>query len=98
MSAGAATQDSSTGIQFVHPEKADLNPGNLTQALSSAASLKVKKDIKPIVLDYDHTRRRLHVVDRGFLIWLANQDRGELLDGVGLPRAEWDPRQQGTLI
>jgi len=61
-------------LQTHHPQGKDLNPGNLTQALQSAASLQVK-DIKPI-LDYDQTNRRLNVVDEGFFIWLANQDKG----------------------
>lgn len=69
-----------------HPEGKELNLGNLTQALQSTASLQVKKDIKPIVLDYDQTNLKLNVVDRGFLIWIANQDRIELLDLAELPR------------
>jgi hypothetical protein len=72
-------------LQSKHPQKAELNPGNLTQALNFTASLQVKKEIKPIVLDYDHTNLLLRVVDRGFLIWLQNQDRKELLDIAGLP-------------
>lgn len=68
-----------------HPEGSDLNIGNLTQALQSAASLQVKKDIKPIVLDYDQTNLKLNVVDRGFLIWIVNQDRKDLLDLADLP-------------
>lgn len=66
-------------LQKHHPQRKDLNPGNLTQALQSTASLQVKKDIKPIILDYDQTNRRLNVVDRWFFIWLANQDKNELL-------------------
>lgn len=69
-----------------HPEKAALNLGNLTQALQATASLQVKKDIKPIVLDYDQTNLRLNIVDRGFLIWIENQDRKELLDLADLPK------------
>lgn len=62
-----------------------LNPGNITQALKSTASLQVKRKITPIVLDYDQTSQRLHTVDRGFLIWLGHQDREELLTEAGLP-------------
>jgi hypothetical protein len=69
-----------------HPEGAALNLGNLTQALQATASLQVKKDIKPIVLDYDQTNLRLNVVDRGFLIWIENQDRSELLELADLPK------------
>ncbi len=67
-----------------HPEGKNLNPGNLTQALQSVANLQVKKDIKPIILDYDQTNLRLNVVDRSFLIWLDNQNRDELLQLAGL--------------
>ena len=68
-----------------HPERAALNLGNLTQALQATASLQVKKDIKPIVLDYDQTNLRLNVVDRGFLIWISNQDKSDLLELADLP-------------
>lgn len=67
-----------------HPNGKELNPGNVTQALQFTASLQVKKEIKPIVLDYDQTNLRLNVVDRGFLIWLKNQERAELLELAGL--------------
>ncbi|MFN6499842.1 MAG: hypothetical protein RMX65_023015 [Nostoc sp. DedQUE01] len=69
-------------LQSRHPQGKNLNPGNLTQALQSTSSLQVKKGIKPIILDYDQTNRRLNVVDRGFLIWLANQNISELLATV----------------
>lgn len=72
-------------LRLHHPELAALNLGNLTQALQSVASLQVKKDIKPILLDYDQTNLKLNVVDKGFLIWLANQDQKELLELADLP-------------
>jgi hypothetical protein len=67
-----------------HPQGKDLNPGNITQALQSTAALQVKKEVKPIVLDYDQTNLRLRVVDSSFLIWLDKQDRNELLSLAGL--------------
>lgn len=67
-----------------HPEKDKLNPGNITQALISSASLQVKKRITPIVVDYNATRKQLNVVDRGFLIWLRHQTIGDLLTTAGL--------------
>jgi len=77
--------DLRTEIDQQHPE-APINPGNLTQALLSTASLQVgKMEIKPIILDYDQTNRRLNVVDRSFLIWLQHQDRDELLALAELP-------------
>ena len=72
-------------LRSKHPEGAGLNLGNLTQALQSTASLQVKKDIKPIVLDYDQTNLKLNVVDLGFLIWIANQNRSDLLELAELP-------------
>jgi hypothetical protein len=68
-----------------HPEGTNLNLGNLTQSLQSVASLQVKKDIKPIVLDYDQTNLKLNVVDRGFLIWRGNQVSTDLLELADLP-------------
>jgi hypothetical protein len=68
-----------------HPSGESLNPGNLTQALQSVASLQVAKDIKPIILDYDQTNLRLNIVDRGFVIWLNNQKKDVLFEDLGLP-------------
>lgn len=68
-----------------HPKGEELNPGNLTQALKSTASLQISKGIQPIILDYDETNLKLQVVDRGFLIWLNLQNRDELLELAGLP-------------
>jgi hypothetical protein len=68
-----------------HPSGESLNPGNLTQALQSVASLQVAKDIKPIILDYDQTNTRLNIVDRGFVIWLTNQKKEALFEDLGLP-------------
>lgn len=73
-------------LQVVHPRGQDLNSGNVTQSLQSATSLQIKKDIKPMILDYDQTNLRLNIVDKSFQIWLSRQDRNELLDLVGLPK------------
>jgi hypothetical protein len=83
---GLRQRDIRACLQSVHPEGGQLNPGNVTQALQSSASLQVKKNIKPIVLDYDETNLRLRVVDRSFLIWLDQQDRNDLLDSINLPQ------------
>ncbi len=68
-----------------HPRKGELNPGNITQSLQSSASLQVKKNIMPIIVDYDQSSKTLHIVDKGFLIWLQHQDMSELLEDVNLP-------------
>lgn len=68
-----------------HPRKSDLNAGNIIQALQSSASLQVKKNIMPIIIDYDQSSKNLHIVDKGFLIWLQHQDLAELLSDIGVP-------------
>ena len=72
-------------IAKVHPKENELNPGNITQALKNCSGLQVKKNITPIVLDYDQTNLRLNVVDRGFIIWLGYQDKADLMELAGLP-------------
>lgn len=77
-----------SSINSVHPES-PINPGNITQALQSTASLQVgKMQIKPIILDYDETNRRLNVVDRSFMIWLQHQNRSDLLELAELPAVD----------
>lgn len=73
-------------LQEVHPRGKELNSGNVTQSLQSATSLQIKKDIKPMVLDYDQTNLRLNIVDKSFQIWLSRQNRNELLELVSLPK------------
>lgn len=70
-----------------HPRGSDLNPGNLTQALTSIASLQVRSAITPIIIDYDSTTKKINVVDKGFIIWLHNQNQDEILKDSGLPPA-----------
>lgn len=70
---------------FMDPQGKNLNPGNITQALKAVSSLQLSKSIQPIILDYDESNLTLHIVDKGFLIWLSMQDRNELLSTVGLP-------------
>lgn len=81
---GLRLNDITKTLQSKHPNGKELNPGNVTQALQSAAALQVKKSVKPLILDYDQTNLRLRVVDSGFLIWLNKQDRNELLEMIGL--------------
>ncbi len=72
-------------IKTKHPDGESLNPGNVTQILKTFASLQAKKNVRPIVADYDTQNRALYIVDRGFEIWLGNQDREALLNELGLP-------------
>ncbi|MGY4433697.1 hypothetical protein ACVWWO_006174 [Bradyrhizobium sp. F1.13.1] len=84
-------------IEEAHPQE-NLNPGNLTQALISVPALQAKKNVKPFILDYDRSNLRLSVVDKGFLIWLAVQDRYQLLQTLDLPTAGLEGKNIGTLL
>ncbi|CAA2102132.1 hypothetical protein [Methylobacterium sp. Leaf106] len=84
LESGLRRQQVALIIKNKHPEGLKLNEGNITQALQNTASLQVLKSIRPIIFDYDQTTRVLTVVDRSFLIWLAHQDREELLAEVGI--------------
>jgi hypothetical protein len=75
-------------ISEKHPKGESLNDGNLTQALKSVASLQIKKRITPIIVDYDSANLKLNIVDKGFIIWLNNQDNNEVLSNAGLPTIE----------
>jgi hypothetical protein len=84
-------------IDTNHPQ-APVNPGNVTQSIRSIASLQVKAKITPIILDYDQTKKRLNVVDRGFLIWLNYQDRRALRESLALPADAEEPEAIAPLF
>jgi hypothetical protein len=84
LEAGLRYQDIRQVMHQIHPRKDSLNVGNLTQALQSAASLQSKKDIMPIIIDYNQTSRRMNIVDKGFLIWLQHQDVDDLLKDLAI--------------
>ena len=81
---GLKRSEINTLLQAHHPRKELLNPGNLTQALKSITSLQVRKNTIPIIIDYDGSNLKLNVVDKGFLIWLTNQNRDELVQQLGI--------------
>lgn len=88
LESGIRMREISQRIKSAHPRGDGLNNGNIFQALNSATSLQANKGVRPIVLDYDTTNRNLHVVDKGFLIWLEHQDKGELLEELGLDNSQ----------
>jgi hypothetical protein len=69
---------------IIHKRRASI-PAASRRRFNTLHRCKRKKDIKPIVLDYDQTNLRLNVVDRGFLIWLKYQQTSDLLELIGLP-------------
>ncbi|MEG0053320.1 MAG: hypothetical protein RR715_08655 [Comamonas sp.] len=82
---GLKYRDIKNILREKHPRETELNAGNITQSLQSSASLQVKRNIMPIIIDYDQSNRTLYVVDKGFLIWLHHQNSEDLLDDLGLP-------------
>lgn len=87
---GIRLREISRRIKRVHPKGDALNNGNITQALNSIKSLQNAKGVRPIVVDYDAANRNVHIVDKGFLIWLANQKVPEILEDLGLPQVPAD--------
>lgn len=85
MESGLRLRSISKLIKSVHPRGAALNNGNITQALNSVMSLQNKKGTRPLVIDYDSANTSLHVVDKGFFIWLASQNIDEVLADLELP-------------
>jgi len=81
---GLRLREVSRLIKAAHPRGEELPNANITQTLLSASSLQVKKSIRPIIVDYDTTNRNLQIVDKGFIIWLASQDRDELIKDLGV--------------
>lgn len=81
---GLRYRDIRSSLKDVHPRRASLNSGNLVQSLQSVASLQSRKEIMPIVIDYDQTNKKLNVVDKGFIIWLQHQNVDELLEQIGM--------------
>ncbi|WP_277371176.1 hypothetical protein [Rhodococcus rhodochrous] len=71
-------------IDRIHPNS-PVNAGNVSQALTSITKLQIDTGMKPVVFDYDQSLRRLTIVDRSFSIWLAYQDKTDLLDHLELP-------------
>jgi hypothetical protein len=71
-------------INDSHPQ-GPLEIPNIDAALASTAELQVGHlGVKPVILDYDPTARRLAVVDRSFLIWLRHQVREDLLEIISV--------------
>jgi len=84
LESGISYNEISKVINAAHPEE-KINLGNITLSLAAISTLQVNKlAVKPIVLDYDQTARRLAVVDRSFLVWLQHQQRSELLETIGV--------------
>lgn len=62
-----------------HPQGNMIKIGRLIAALSKVIDLQQEKKISPIIIEYDQTRSRLKIVDKGFLVWREFQEQEDLL-------------------
>lgn len=65
-------------IEQKHPKRSSISHKKLIQALRKSVDLQVKNKIQPIVFEYDSNTKKVTVVDRSFILWLAYQDKKEL--------------------
>jgi hypothetical protein len=63
LEAGLRLREISKLIKTAHPKGQALNPGNITQALISASSLQVKKNIRPMRHRCRNGRTRARATD-----------------------------------
>lgn len=80
-------------VQEKHPTGKDIQAASFTNALTRVGSLQAEKNIRPIIIDYDDTNRKLDVVDVGYIIWLMVNDRNELIEELGIA-ADFDGEQK----
>jgi hypothetical protein len=67
-------------IESVHPKgEGALHRNSVLQALANVRRLQQKKQIRPIILDYDSSNNLLSVVDIGFILYLNSRPHTEVL-------------------
>jgi hypothetical protein len=64
-----------------HPDGKNINAGIFDKALNSIDALQLGES----VIEYDDTNSQLNILDKGFVIWLAHQNKNELLNILNLP-------------
>ncbi len=67
-------------ICITHPNAIRLQMANVVQALRNTSWLQQKKNIQPVILDFNTNDNVLRVVDSGFLLFLEREDTADLLD------------------
>ena len=63
-----------------HPNGNQIKIGRIVAALAKVIDLQQEKKISPIIIEYDQTRSRLKIVDKGFLVWREFQEIEDLLN------------------
>lgn len=86
LKSGKDMRDILAEIEENHSDVDDVNQGHLTQSLERVVSLQNKKNIEPIILDYNSDARRLDIVDKRFLIWLDNKSDEELMEFINVQK------------
>ncbi len=89
---GLRAFDIFTRMQQVHPYRERLLHNNVIQALRNVGKLQHLNRVQPVILDFDSNENELRIVDSGFTLFLASQDKQQLKDLIGLgvlpPRVE----------
>lgn len=72
----------------VHPKRREqLLQNNVQQALEKVGKVQQKYHVKPVILDFDQTENQLRVTDSGFILYIASQNRNDLLERIGVDPA-----------
>jgi hypothetical protein len=66
-------------LEKVHPNGRKIKIGRLIAALNKVSALQLSKKTSPIIIEYNPTRSRLNIVDKGYLVWRHFQDKETLL-------------------
>jgi hypothetical protein len=81
---GLQASDVFARMQKVHPKRDRLLYNNVLQALENVGKLQHQNKVQPVVLDFDANENELRLVDGGFTLFLASQDRRALRGLVGV--------------
>ncbi|HTC01338.1 MAG TPA: hypothetical protein VK705_11715 [Ferruginibacter sp.] len=64
-----------------HINGSDINGSFITKVMESINLLQLGKSI----IEYDEANLKINIIDKGFIIWLAHQNKTELLNILNLP-------------
>lgn len=72
-------------LNQVHPKrKGQLLQNNVLQALENVGKVQHKHHVNPVILDFDQTENQLRITDSGFILYIASQNRRDLIQRIGL--------------
>lgn len=79
LSNGITAQALRRFLEKWHPNGNQIKIGRVVAALAKVIDLQQEKKISPIIIEYDQTRSRLKIVDKGYLVWREFQEIDDLL-------------------